>query len=100
MSTPPFETKSSRCWRPAQPMPGRMSSVWAQVPILGSRSNLRRFAGVWSIWALGVSGVIPGEYSGWNYGLITGGFGGMLVATLVIVVMYLGLCFSLAEMTS
>lgn len=65
-----------------------------------SRTNLRRFAGVWSIWALGVSGVIPGEYSGWNYGLITGGFGGMLVATLVVTVMYLGLCFSLAEMSS
>jgi ethanolamine permease len=62
--------------------------------------SLRRFAGVWSIWALGVSGVIPGEYSGWNYGLITGGFGGMLVATLVVIVMYLGLCFSLAEMSS
>ena len=65
-----------------------------------SRTNLRRFAGVWSIWALGVSGVIPGEYSGWNYGLITGGFGGMLVATLVVVVMYLCLCYSLAEMAS
>jgi ethanolamine permease len=70
----------------------------SDAPPAGSR--LRRFAGVWSIWALGVSGVIPGEYSGWNYGLITGGFGGMLVATLVIVVMYLGLCFSLAEMSS
>ena len=65
-----------------------------------SRAPLRRFAGVWSIWALGISGVIPGEYSGWNYGLITGGFGGMLVATLVVSVMYLGLCFSLAEMSS
>jgi ethanolamine permease len=63
-------------------------------------TSLRRFAGVWSIWALGVSGVIPGEYSGWNYGLITGGFGGMLVATLVVIVMYLGLCYSLAEMSS
>lgn len=67
---------------------------------LSSATSLRRFAGVWSIWALGVSGVIPGEYSGWNYGLITGGFGGMLVATLVVTVMYLGLCFSLAEMAS
>lgn len=67
---------------------------------VGAGSGLRRFAGVWSIWALGVSGVIPGEYSGWNYGLITGGFGGMLVATLLVTVMYLGLCFSLAEMSS
>ena len=62
--------------------------------------GLRRYAGVWSLWALGVSAVIPGEYAGWNYGLISGGFGGMLVATLVVAVMYLGLCFSLAEMAT
>ena len=64
------------------------------------RRGLRRFAGVWSLWALGVSIVIPGEFSGWNYGLIAGGFGGLLVATLVVVVMYLCLCFSLAEMSA
>jgi len=65
-----------------------------------ARRGLRRFAGPWSLWALGVSIVIPGEFSGWNYGLITGGFGGLLVATLVVVVMYLCLCFSLAEMSA
>jgi ethanolamine permease len=65
-----------------------------------ARRGLRRFAGAWSIWALGVSVVIPGEFSGWNYGLITGGFGGLLVATLVVSVMYICLCFSLAEMSS
>ncbi len=65
-----------------------------------ARRALRRFAGGWSLWALGVGIVIPGEFSGWNYGLITGGFGGLLVATLVIVVMYLCLCFSLAEMSA
>src|SRR5260221_4441005 len=64
------------------------------------RRVLGRFAGPWSLWALGVSIVIPGEFSGWNYGLITGGFGGLLVATLVVVVMYLCLCFSLAEMSA
>lgn len=65
-----------------------------------ARRGLRRFAGAWSLWALGVSIVIPGEFSGWNYGLIAGGFGGLLVATLVIVIMYLCLCFSLAEMSA
>src|SRR6266852_1131984 len=65
-----------------------------------SRRGLRRFAGRWSLWALGVSIVIPGAFSGWNYGLITGGFGGLLIATLVIIVMYLCLCFSLAEMSA
>jgi ethanolamine permease len=65
-----------------------------------ARRGLRRFAGAWSLWALGVSIVIPGEFSGWNYGLLAGGFGGLLVATLIIVVMYLCLCFSLAEMSA
>lgn len=65
-----------------------------------ARRGLRRFAGVWSLGALGVSVVIPGEFSGWNYGLVEGGFGGLLVATLVIAVMYVCLCISLAEMAT
>jgi ethanolamine permease len=60
---------------------------------------LRRYAGVWSLWALGVGAVISGEYSGWNFGLDAGGFGGLLVATVVITVMYFGLCWSIAEMS-
>jgi ethanolamine permease len=50
--------------------------------------------------ALGISAVIPGEFSGWNYGLIEGGFGGLLIATLVVAVMYLCLCVSLAELST
>jgi ethanolamine permease len=60
---------------------------------------LRRHAGVWSLWALGVAAVISGEFSGWNFGLGAGGFGGLLVATVIIAVMYFGLCFSIAEMS-
>jgi ethanolamine permease len=60
---------------------------------------LRRYAGVWSLWALGVGAVISGEYSGWNFGLDAGGFGGLLVATAIITVMYFGLCWSIAEMS-
>jgi ethanolamine permease len=63
----------------------------------GSRA-LRRVAGVWSLWGLGVSAVISGEFSGWNYGLIAGGFGGLLIATLIVALMYFCLCCSLAEM--
>jgi ethanolamine permease len=59
---------------------------------------LRRHAGVWSLWALGVAAVISGDFFGWNFGLAYG-FGGLLVATLVITVMYFGLCFSIAEMS-
>jgi ethanolamine permease len=61
--------------------------------------GLKRHAGVWSLWALGVAAVISGDYSGWNLGLDTGGFGGLLVATVIITVMYFGLCYSIAEMS-
>jgi ethanolamine permease len=63
------------------------------------KRGLRRHAGVWALWALGVGAVISGDYYGWNFGLATGGFGGLLVATAVIAVMYYGLCYSIAEMS-
>ena len=62
--------------------------------------GLRRYAGVWSLWALGVGAVISGDFFGWNYGLASGGFGGLLIATVIITVMYAGLCFSIAEMAA
>ena len=61
---------------------------------------LRRHAGVWSLWALGVAAVISGDFFGWNFGIAAGGFGGLLVATLVITLLYAGLCSSVAEMSS
>lgn len=61
--------------------------------------GLRRAAGTWSLWAMGVGAVISGDFFGWNFGLGAGGFGGLFVATLVMVVMYAGLCFSIAEMS-
>lgn len=60
--------------------------------------QLKRVAGPWRLWALGVAAVISGEFSGWNLGLAVGGFWGLAIATGIITVMYLGLCFSLAEM--
>jgi ethanolamine permease len=61
---------------------------------------LRRYAGVASLWALGVGAVISGHYSGWNLGLTAGGWGGYALASLVIAVMYLGLVFCIAEMSA
>jgi len=63
------------------------------------RRKLKRFAGVWSLWALGVGAVISGDFFGWNFGLLAGGFGGLLVATAIVAVMYVGMCFSIAEMS-
>jgi ethanolamine permease len=63
------------------------------------KRGLQRYAGVWSLWALGVGAVISGHFSGWNFGFGTGGWGGMLVAGAIIAVMYLGLVFCIAEMS-
>ena len=62
------------------------------------KRGLRRYAGVWSLWALGVAAVISGDFFGWNFGLAYG-FGGLLVATIFVTVMFFGLCFSISEMS-
>jgi ethanolamine permease len=62
------------------------------------KRGLKRYAKVWSLWALGVGAVISGHYSGWNFGLANG-WGSMLVALFIIAAMYWGLIFSLAEMS-
>ncbi len=64
------------------------------------RRGLRRYAGVWSLWALGVAAVISGDFFGWNYGLSAGGFGGLLIATAVVAFMYLCMAYSIAEMSA
>jgi len=61
--------------------------------------GLRRHARMWSLWGLGVGAVISGEYYGWNFGLGTGGFGGLLVAGAFMAIMYYGLVYSIAEMS-
>lgn len=63
-----------------------------------AQRKLRRYAGVFSLWALGVGAVISGHFSGWNFGLAFG-WGSMFAATIVITIMYLGLTYSLAEMS-
>ena len=78
-----------------------MASVKYQQPADGyfEKRGLTRHAGVFSLWALGVGAVISGDFSGWNLGVGLAGFGGFLIALLLVTVMYLGLCFSIAEMS-
>ncbi len=64
-----------------------------------AKRGLQRYAGVWSLWALGVGAVISGHFSGWNLGFGVGGWGGLLVAGILIAIMYLGLVFCIAEMS-
>ncbi|BDC47781.1 amino acid ABC transporter permease [Bryobacterales bacterium F-183] len=66
---------------------------------LASR-ELKRHARVLHLWALGVGAVISGDFFGWNFGLASGGFGGMLAALCIVTVMYFGLCLSIAEMAA
>ena len=68
-------------------------------PAYFEKRGLRRHARVWSLWALGVGAVISGHFSGWNFGIATGGWGGMMIAAVLITLMYLGLIFSLAELS-
>ncbi|MGO9258039.1 MAG: amino acid permease [Bryobacteraceae bacterium] len=64
-----------------------------------AQRRLRRHARVFHLWAMGVGAVISGDFFGWNFGLASGGFGGMLLAVVAMTAMYLGLCFSIAEMS-
>ena len=64
------------------------------------RRRLTRYAGVWSLWALGVGAVISGNFFGWHFGLSVAGISGMMVATAVVAVMFLCICFSVAEMAA
>jgi ethanolamine permease len=63
------------------------------------RRRLRRHARALHLCAMGVGAVISGDFFGWNYGLAAGGFGGMLISLTVMTAMYVGLCFSIAEMS-
>jgi len=64
------------------------------------KRSLKRSAGVWGLWGLAVAAVISGDFSGWNFGIDFAGFGGMLIAFVILVAMYYGLIFSIGEMAA
>src|SRR3978361_1225507 len=64
------------------------------------KRTLKRSAGFWGIWGLGVAAVISGEFSGWNLGTDTAGFGGMAIAVVIVIVMYFTMLFSIGEMAA
>jgi ethanolamine permease len=65
-----------------------------------AKRQLQRSAGVVGLWGLAVAAVISGDFSGWNFGLAAGGFGGLAIAFAILVVMYYGLIFSINEMAA
>jgi ethanolamine permease len=64
------------------------------------KRELKRSAGVWGLWGLAVAAVISGDFSGWNFGIDLGGFGGLLIAFGILVVMYYGMMFAIGEMAA
>jgi len=63
--------------------------------------QLKRGAAGWVLLAgLGVAYVISGDFAGWNFGLAEGGWGGLLIATLLMGTMYTCMIFALAELSS
>ena len=63
------------------------------------KRSLKSGSAGWVLLAgLGVSYVISGDYSGWNGGLGQGGFGGLLIAFVIIAVMYFCMVLGMAEL--
>ncbi|MBD7996760.1 ethanolamine permease [Arthrobacter sp. Sa2CUA1] len=66
-----------------------------------SHRQLKRGAAGWILLAgLGVAYVISGDFSGWNLGLAQGGWGGLLIAFVLMGIMYTCMVFGLAELSS
>jgi len=64
------------------------------------KRGLERHAGLLGLWGLGVAAVISGDFSGWNFGIAEAGWGGLLIATILVVIMYYGMIFSISEMSA
>lgn len=64
------------------------------------KRQLQRTAGIWGLWGIGVAAVISGDFSGWNGGIAAAGWGGFLIATAVVVAMYVTMVGSISEMAA
>lgn len=66
-----------------------------------AKRTLKKGSAGWILLAgLGVSYVISGDYAGWNNGLAVGGFGGLLIAFVLMGIMYLCMVLGMAELSS
>jgi len=65
------------------------------------KRQLQRGASGWVLLAgLGVAYVISGDFAGWQFGLAEAGWGGLMIATLLMATMYTCMVFGLAELSS
>ena len=65
-----------------------------------STPELKRTLSPFLLWGLGVGYVISGMYFGWNLGLEKGGTGGLAIATIFIIILYVTFTFSYAELAA
>ncbi|MDN2664595.1 ethanolamine permease [Psychromonas sp. 14N.309.X.WAT.B.A12] len=66
-----------------------------------AQRQLKKGAAGWILLAgLGISYVISGDFAGWNFGIAQAGWGGFVIAAVLMGVMYLTLVLSLAEMSA
>ncbi|OZC32637.1 ethanolamine permease [Gordonia polyisoprenivorans] len=80
---------------------GRVADATAATTDYLDKRRLATGTAGWVLLAgLGVSYVISGDYSGWNFGLAQGGFGGLAIAAVIIAAMYLAMVLGMAEMSS
>lgn len=64
------------------------------------KRKLKRTAGAFGLWAIGIAAVISGDFSGWNGGIAQAGWGGMLIASIVVYGMYVLMLDSISEMAA
>jgi ethanolamine permease len=63
--------------------------------------QLQSGAAGWVLLAgLGVAYVISGDFAGWHFGIGAGGWGGLLIATVLMATMYTAMVFALAELST
>ena len=85
--------------------PGRRSQQGVEYEDVGAeyleQRRLQKGAAGWVLLAgLGVAYVISGDFAGWNFGLAQGGWGGLLIATVLMATMYTAMVLALAELSS
>ncbi len=66
-----------------------------------AKRQLKKGTAGWMLLAgLGISYVISGDFAGWNFGIAEAGWGGFLISSVLMAIMYVCLVLSLAEMSA
>ncbi|HYQ85177.1 MAG TPA: amino acid permease, partial [Rubrobacter sp.] len=84
---------------------GKRTTQGAEYESVGTeymeQRQLQKGAAGWVLLAgLGIAYVISGDAAGWHFGLGVGGWGGLLIATLLRATMYTAMVFALAELSA